>query len=252
MEKLTTTDMQELRWWFAEPPPESVTGRIIAQSYDPKGSGVYDPSTDYTLETIIERAKDRGASEWRRIRGILDAVVVVGGRELVDDLRRAFGARTALDAVIEYPEVAIGTPTMLDRASSVARDMERERLLKVAQTSAARSRCSPMTIAIRVLETDAHLTTYGFVVDDQTLRNAAERVLRSAEAEFLAAVKAETTAIVDRAGAAYREARRAIGASKHAAKVEREQANERYHEELRNERAAKSARRFEDRLRRAS
>lgn len=256
MEKLTTKDMQELRWWFAETPPESVTGYLAAQRYEPRSGGSYDPYTDTKLVKLVERAKSRTAGEWLRVKAILDRVAADGGRELVEDLRRAFGHPTPANSAIEHPEVALGTPTLLERAIRIGRDIERERLLGITHLAARRARLSPMTIACRVLATDERLTRGGFVLPEEALRVGAEKALRNAQnardEAFLSRVRSEVDAVVGRAGEAYRAARKAIGATAVAAKEERERAAKAFGDELRDAKAAKQAARFEARLRAAS
>lgn len=53
---LTNADVQELTWWFGVPPPVYAAGRLAAQTYDPKGSGTYDPTTDTRLENLVQAA----------------------------------------------------------------------------------------------------------------------------------------------------------------------------------------------------
>lgn len=269
-QKLTSADMQELRWWFNEPPPASETGHIVAQTYEPRGSGVYDPTTDYRLETMVGRALARARNEWQRIKSILDRVgEQPGGRAQVDTLRAAFApaAPPGLSA-LTHPELALGTKVVRERAKVAAVAAERQRLLELAYAGALRDRVSPMTVAVRVLELDQQLAAGGVALPPGAHRDAAEHLLERAlaapsddklpaaqkarHAAFVSEVEAETQATLERAGGAYRRARTELGATKKAAREERERQNAQLLEDVLDGQARRAALRFEEKLRRAS
>lgn len=249
---LTSADTQELTWWFANPAPVYVAGGVAAQTYEPRGSGVYDPTTDMRLVGMLVAASHVRQSEWSRVAIIMDGL----GAATVDVLRRAFGPLPS-DALstksFRYPAVAVITRPALERARTVAREDEHRRLLEVAQLDAMRDGCSPMSVAMRVLNTDRCVRA---VVTDDMVRRAArrtlERALKADDVELLVAVKLEMQRLVDEAGDAYRAARSSHGATKRQAKAAQRKANEALLDEQLGKKRRKESERFEARLRRAS
>lgn len=251
---LTSTDVQELTWWFAEPAPTYVAGRLAAQSYDPRGSG-FDLFTSTRLESMLQQAKTRGQSEWARIRRILDGV----GALHADVLRRAFGPRPA-NALPErhfrYPEVVVVTDVVLRAAREGALRDEHMRLLAVSELAARRDGCSPMSTAVRVLETDRHIIAKGIVVTEAVVRAAARQMLERAVkldlTELLVPAKQEMQRLVDAAGDAYRRVRAELGATKRADRAAQRRVREAYLDEQLGKKRKRESDRFEAALRRAS
>jgi hypothetical protein len=255
---LTNADVQELTWWFGTPAPVYAAGRLAAQTYDPKSSGGYDPTTDTRLENLVQAAVTSSQSEWSRVKRILDDLTPAHR----DILRRAFGPLPAHALPVRsfrYPEVAIVTPTALARAAELATHDEHVRLLEVAEHAARVAGYSPMTVAIRVLETDRHVLVRGIVVTDDMRRCSTRRLLERAsksssasDTELLVSVKLEMQRLVDEAGDAYRRTRADLGATRRAEKAERRRAAEALLDEQLGKKRRKEAERFEARLRRAS
>lgn len=225
MAKVVTADIQELTWFFESAPPVSVTGHLVAQSYEPRGGG-YDPYTDNTLTSLVAAAVARSGSEWTRVKRVLDVLVdQPNGRDRFDVLRRAFGA-TSRSSEFLWPEVARITPAALTRGRELALEQERHRFLECAYFDARTSGCSPIHVAMRVFETDRRVNAHGLRVGDDAVRWASARALQYAleprDVSFLMTVKKEMASLVHDAIDAYRTARSTMGATRRAAKARRE------------------------------
>lgn len=257
---LSTADTQELTWWFDSPAPAQEAGRVVAQTYDPRGSGTYDPTTDYRLEHMVSAALARHQSEWSRVRRAFDRLLEApDGRVHFEVLRRAFAplpAHALSEKAFRWPEVAVVTHAALERAGVAAIEAEHVRLLDVAHRGALLDRCSPMSIACRVLEADRRLLAHGFIVTEDMVRAAVRRLLERAvknlEVDVLDAVRAEMQRLVEAAGDAYRAARSDAGATKRAERAERKRANEAALDEALGKKRRKEAERFAAKIRRAS
>lgn len=250
---LTSHDVNELSWWFSEPAPVYAAGRLGAQSYDPRGSDVYDPTTDYRLEGMVTAALRSHRSEWSRVKRILDALTPAH-REI---LRRAFSPLPALAlSGFRFPEVAVVTQAAVARAGELAMQEEHTRLLEVAARDAQCNACSPMTIAIRVLEADRRVLEHGILVTEDmvrtTLRRMLERAVKNDDTDTLLPVRLEMQRLVDEAGDAYRAARAATGATRKQDKAAQRKKAEQYLDEQLGKKRRKETARFEAKLQRAS
>lgn len=260
---LTSGDIAELTYFFTTPDAGALRGEVLAaQTYEPKGSGTYDPYTDTRLVTLVTSAVRASKSEATRVKRVLEHLLeATDGRKHFDILRRAFepleGKRQVLPLEeFRYPEVARITPAALEAGVELAQAEERTRLLEAAYEAARVSGCSSISTAARVLETDRRLELYGVRVHDSDVRSAAgraiERAMNPRDAALLTAVKKQMLDLVNAAGDAYRAARDDLGASRRRDRAERRKANEDLLAELLGKKHRKERERFEARLRRAS
>jgi len=254
-ERLTGTDVNELRWFFAEPPPDEITGHLAAQSYDPKG-GCYDPATDLTLERMLFGAARRKPSEWKRINRILARVAEgTDGPRHVEVLRSAYDARRnvpSLDGAFEHPPVALMTQTAHAQGYALALDEERHRRLEIVQAIACREGCSPIAVAVRVLEADARTYPISHDLIRVSVLRALARAVRDTDAPTLATIAEEHDALLAAAGGAYRTSRRELQAGRREERAAAQRAKDAEWEAYVTGKRAKEAARFEERLRRVS
>ncbi len=265
MERLTNADINELTYWYSTPTPAYVAGHLAAQSYEP-GGGTYDRTTDLRLEKLVQAGISRAQSEWTRIKKVIDTVADGENGPLhVEILRRAFGpthGNPLPTKEFHYPEVAIVTPTALRVGRELARQEEHVRLVAVAITDAMRDGVSPMTVAMRALQTDAYVSTHGFAVTQWMVENTilcrlveatAGKAKATAEnVAFSADVRAEMHELVATAGDAYRRARKQLGASRREAKAEARKKNEALLDEMLGKKRAKEAAKFAAKLKRSA
>lgn len=258
MERLTNADINELTYWLSTPAPVHVAGHLAAQRYDAGSGGSYDPATDFRLEEMVQAGLSRAQTDWTRIKRVVDLVEDgPDGRLHVEILRRAFAPLPPHALPVKefhFPEVAVVTKAAIANAKTVAKDEERHRLLEAAWTSSLRNGDSAMTVNVRVLESDRLITAAGVVVTDDMLRWTARRVLFAASTgkeknvAFCAEVRGEMHELVATAGDAYRRARKEIGATKRAARVEARKKNEALLDEMMGKKRAKEAERFAAKL----
>lgn len=228
---LTSGDVVELTYFFTTEGLAAYAGETLrAQTYEPRGSGVYNPTTDLRLMRLVGAALHRSRSEESRLRRIVGHLLETpDGRRHFDVLRRAFTPlpRLALPtSIVRYPEVACITTAALERGRELARKEGHMRMLEAAYEAAHTAGCSPIATAMRVYEADWRVTVHGVRIQDEDVRSAASRAIDKAiaagDSAFLETVRNEMNAIVNVAGDAYREAREQVGATRRKDKADRQ------------------------------
>lgn len=251
MRKLTATDIQELTAYFLASAPMGAATGLAAQGYEPGGGGTYTPVTDTRLVRLCEEAKRLSKSDWARVKRVVDQMLdAPGGEDAVRTLRLACS-----DPSAGWPEVACRTPTALRIGRRAAEEQAWTDQLQGALDAAVSRQQSPMTVAMRVLETDRRLYLAGGVrVDDAHARFAARSLLISrgkSGHESLDAITQETDLAISVAATALRDARDQVGASARARRDAEDRRRRDFRDELRAKREAKETARYEARLRRA-
>jgi|GEM_PF-3787882 len=211
---LSSADVKELAWWFDEPPPTYMAGRLLAQSYEPGGGVEYDPTTDTRLERMLFAAMSFSHSKWMRIYRIL-AELLPSHRDV---LRRAYGPRpkdALSDKLFRFPEVAIVTHTALAMAVHAKRSAEQQRLIAIAKESARRDGCSLLETSERVDRIVQDLQEHHTRVEVSyvEVRRFLTREVKSGKDTVLTKVRSEMQGLVNAAGDEYRAARARIKAT---------------------------------------
>jgi len=233
---LTNGDVAELTYYFATPDGGTTSGEsLAAQTYEPRGSGSYDPYTDNRLARLVAAGVRRHRSDETRVKRVIEQLLErPDGRKHFDTLRRAFEPlplRALSEDEFRWPEVARITSAAIARGRELAEHEEHQRLLEGAYDEAKTAGCSSISTSMRVLEADRRIFIHGVRVQDIDVRSAAKRVLERAtsmprDVEFLSAVSGEMFALVNVAGDAYREVRDELGATRRADKAQRRRESE--------------------------
>ncbi|MGE0792469.1 MAG: hypothetical protein AB7S26_42735 [Sandaracinaceae bacterium] len=244
---LANADVQELTWFFATPCP-AVARDLAAQSYEPRGSGSYDPFADDRLARLVLEARDPRTTQWGRIASILSSLETATR----DVLAEAFGPDAESDGVFAFPRVAALCPAALQRGRELAREQEHHRLLERAYQAARHHGAGPVDCAARVLILDAQLEARGGppVVDD-AIRDGVWLALQRAsrDAEFAAKVNTETQEAVQAALDSYQRRRAELGATRREVAREQERRRTAALDELLGKKRKREAARFDARLR---
>lgn len=231
MGKLTSADVQELSWFFSQQAPPLPGAVVAAQTYEPRGSGGYDPYSDQRLAQLVLGSNSSVARHYARVSRVFAVTLERFGAQVRDTLRLAYGCHAVLSLdtrEFRFPDVSVTTKTAIERGTRLAIEVEHARLLETTLTDARVSGLSPIACAVRVLEADMRLQLAGGpkVPPDAVfvgVVTALQRATKNRDDAFLAAVKDETMELIEAAAEAYLSVRRELGATMKKEKESRQQ-----------------------------
>lgn len=236
MGKATAGVLEELAQFFGAQALGGIgVAPIRAQSYQPGGSGGYDPVTDMRLANLV--ASGLTQKQWARTRQALDELSAAD----VEVLRLACGDRHDE----RFPRVAAQLPEALEQGRRIAERWARTAQLEELHRVLRQRGVSGVAAAQRILEEEPRVRVR---VGWREVQRAAYVGVREGEID----VGEQATARVDAAVEAYVRARDAVPSMKRAKREREERRCAEYRASLRASREEKERARFEARLRRAA
>lgn len=234
MGKATRGVLEELAQFFGAQVMAGIGAvPIRAQSYEPGGSGGYNPVTDTRLANLV--ANGLTQKQWARTRQALDELSAAD----VEVLRLASADREG------FTRVAAQLPEALEQGRRLAERCARMTLLEELHRVLRQRGVGGVTAAQRILEEEARIRPR---VGWREVQRAALVGVREGEID----VGEQATARVEAAVEAYVRARDAIGSHKRARCEREERRRAELRASLRASREEKERARFEARLRRAT